>query len=86
VPSRTETILVETLPGYAVEIEDETGHPAHFSLLSSANTVFSKEVVMTGDLMVCRDLYHCRMFTMHTLSMYLDLNLERKEILEQYTA
>jgi predicted nucleotidyltransferase len=69
-----------------VSIESVTGHPPHFSILSSKNVVFAKEVVTKGELLLCPDPYICKSFTMHTLSMYAVLNDERKQILEQYVA
>jgi predicted nucleotidyltransferase len=85
-PGKDTTAFIEDLLDYTINIESGTGHTAHFSLLSSYNTVFSKEVVAKGRLIICNNDYFCKTFAMHTFSMYANLNRERSEILEQYTA
>ena len=71
---------------YSGLIESAVHHTPHFSILSSKNVVFAKQVVTKGKLILCKDSYACKSFTMHTLSMYSQLNEERKRIIEQYVA
>jgi predicted nucleotidyltransferase len=85
-PDKNKAFFTEDVMDYSIEIESITGHITHFSKLSSYHIVFSREVVTKGQLIVCNDKYFCDTFTMHTLSMYANLNYERREILEQYTA
>lgn len=85
-PYQNNTFLAEDSLDYSIDIESVSFHSAHFSLLSSYNTVFAKEVVTKGRLIICNDSNFCKTFTMHILSMYVNLNWERREILEQYTA
>ncbi len=85
-PNRDTTFFVESLLDYCIDIESETNHIAHFSLLSSNNIIFSKNVISKGQLIICNNSYFCKTFTMHTMSMYANLNQERSEILEKYTA
>lgn len=84
--NKNTTRFAEDLLDYSIDIESCTDHTAHFSLLSSYNNVFSKEVITKGQLITCNDSYFCKTFTMHTFSMYADLNQERSKILEQYIA
>jgi len=85
-PDKNTIDFAEDLLDYSSDIESCTGHTAHFSQLSSYNNVFSKEVVTRGELIICNDSYFCKTFTMHTFSMYANLNQERSKILEQYIA
>jgi len=85
-PNKNPSNFAKDLLDCSLNIELATGHMAHFSLLSSYNNVFSKEVVTKGQLIICNDSYFCKTFTMHTLSMYANLNRERSKILEQYIA
>jgi predicted nucleotidyltransferase len=79
-------VLADIIESYHAPIESSIYHIPHFGILSSKDVVFSKEVVTRGTLIVCNDSYLCKSFTMHTLSMYIILNAERKKILEQYAA
>lgn len=85
-PGKNNTAFAEDLLDYIVDIESNTGHTSHFSILSSYHTVFSKEAVTKGRLIICADSNFCKTFVMHTLSMYANLNQERSKIIERYTA
>jgi predicted nucleotidyltransferase len=85
-PNKNKEFFTEDFLDYSIEIESITGHIAHFGQLSSYHTVFSQKVVTSGQLIICNDKYFCDTFTMHTLSMYANLNYELREILETYTA
>lgn len=71
---------------YCGLIESGIHQTPHFSFLSSRNVVFAKQVVTRGKLILCKDSFACKSFTMHILSMYHQLNQERKKIIEQYVA
>ncbi len=74
------------LQGYAIEAEKRLGYPIHFSVLSTRDLVFAKEVIATGKEIFCADAFYCGSFAMHVLSMYTWLNFERREVLKQYGA
>ncbi|MCD4722153.1 MAG: nucleotidyltransferase domain-containing protein [Desulfobacula sp.] len=82
----TKISLLNIIRDYNGRMDSLTNHTAHFGILSSKNVVFAKEVILKGELIVCNDSYFCKSFTMHTLSMYTALNIERSKILEQYAA
>nr|WP_319573461.1 nucleotidyltransferase domain-containing protein [uncultured Draconibacterium sp.] len=52
--------------------------------LKDANVVLRKEIVEKGKLLYFSDQYKTKSFEMTTLSMYLDLNETRKNILNDY--
>jgi len=52
--------------------------------LKDANVVLRKEIVEKGKLLYSSDQYKTESFEMTTLSMYLDLNETRKNILNDY--
>lgn len=74
------------IKNYSGLIEAVIHHTPHFSFLSSKYVVFAKQVITKGKLILCKDSYACKSFTMHTLSMYHQLNQERKKIIDQYVA
>lgn len=74
------------LQAYAMEGEKRSGYPIHFSVLSTKDLVFAKEVIATGKEIFCADAFYCGSFAMHVLSMYTWLNFERREVLKQYGA
>lgn len=85
-PDTNIVSFVENIFEYSTNIESITGHAVHLSWLSSHNIVFAKEVISKGWLIVCKNAYFCKTFSMHTLSMYANLSQERSKILEQYLA
>ena len=52
--------------------------------LKDASVVLRKEIVDKGKLLYCSDRYKTESFEMTALSMYLDLNETRKDILNDY--
>jgi hypothetical protein len=80
------THIVKKMPDLACDYLHGSALTNHFSVLSSYHTVFSKEVVTKGRLIICTDPNFCKTFVMHTLSMYAKLNQERGKIIERYTA
>ncbi len=78
--------ILKKMPDLACAYLQGSALTNHFSILSSYHTVFSKEVVTKGRLIICTDSNFCKTFVMHTLSMYANLNLERSKIIERYTA
>lgn len=72
------------LQAYAIEAEKRVGSPIHFSVLSTRDLVFAKEVITAGQVIFCADAFFCDSFAMHVLSMYTWLNFERREVLKRY--
>ncbi len=52
--------------------------------LQFASTVFRYQIISTGRRIFCRDRHECDLFENITISMYLDFNETRKELLEDY--
>ena len=86
IPGHLGELFQKEILHFGAKVEEITGHWGHFSLLSSNDVVFANRVVTKGVLIVCNNTTQCQMFTMHTLSMYANLNVERKEVLDSYTA
>ncbi len=68
----------------AGELEDKTGYPVHFGILSSDNLIFAREVISCGQEIFCHDPNYWAERRMHFLSMYADFNISRKPVLEAY--
>lgn len=70
----------------ASELEAVLGRTVDLGLLSSANVVYAREVFGHGRLLFTRSEFHSARFQAQTLSMYVDLQLSRREVLEAYAA
>ena len=55
-------------------------------ILSSNNLIYAKEVIENGVIIFCRDDYKKGLFEATILSMYCNFQLEREEILHEYSA
>ncbi len=66
------------------ELEQNTGRKVDLVNLRAVNTVFQKEIIFNSKRIFENDLEKIEEFEMITLSLYQQLNDERKEILEQF--
>ncbi|MBS1259532.1 MAG: hypothetical protein MAG551_02604 [Candidatus Scalindua arabica] len=78
---KTENIL-----GMTGQLELIFKRKVDLGVLSSNNLVYAKEVIEHGKPVFCRNRFEKELFEATTLSMYLDLQIERKEILNAYRA
>ena len=81
----------ETLP--AQEINDLTseltlsfGRPVDIGLVSARNLIYARQCVLTGKQIFCRDVFHAGLAVATLLSLGMQLDFERQEILHAYTA
>ena len=81
----------ETLP--AQEINDLTseltlsfGRPVDIGLVSARNLIYARQCVLTGKQIFCRDVFRAGLAVATLLSLGMQLDFERQEILHAYTA
>jgi uncharacterized protein len=67
-------------------LESVLRRPVDIGILSPTNLVFCKEVVCAGRLLFTRDQLASDLFAAHALSMYVELQERRKEVLDVYAA
>lgn len=70
----------------AAELEAIFGRTVDLGLLSSANVVYAREVFGHGRLLFTRSEFHSARFQAQALSMYVDLQQSRREVLSAYAA
>lgn len=78
---KTENILV-----MVGQLELIFNRKVDVGVLSSKNLIYAKEVIEHGISVFCRNKFEKELFEATILSMYLDLQIERKEILNAYRA
>ena len=81
----------ETLP--AQEINDLTseltlsfGRPVDIGLVSARNLIYARQCVLTGKQIFCRNVFRAGLAVATLLSLGMQLDFERQEILHAYTA
>lgn len=75
----TEKILI-----ISSKLEIIFNRKVDLGVLSSKNLIYAKEVIEHGKPVFCRNKFEKEMFEATMLSMYLNFQLERKEILNAY--
>jgi len=76
----------ETRLGLAAELEAIFGRTADVGLMSSANVVYAREVFGHGRILFTRSAFQSERFRAQILSMYVELQQSRREILNAYAA
>ncbi|VGO13720.1 hypothetical protein PDESU_02277 [Pontiella desulfatans] len=71
---------------YAAELEAQLGAAVDVGELSSGNVVYAKEVVAHGREIFTRNRFKSDLFMATSLAMYAELQQQRKEVLDAYTA
>lgn len=75
----TEKILLIT-----AQLELIFNRKVDLGTLSSKNLVYAKEVIEHGRVLFCRNRFEKELFEATILAMYMDLQMERREILDAY--
>ena len=83
-PGKTLSLL-ERLK-YSAEIESVLGRPVDIGILSTKNLVYAKEVIDHGTKLFCKNRLRSGLFLSTCLSMYAELQQQRKEVLHAYSA
>jgi predicted nucleotidyltransferase len=68
------------------ELESILHRPVDLGILSIRNLVFCKEVICKGKRLFAQDRLASDLFAAHALSMYAELQQQRKEVLDAYAA
>jgi predicted nucleotidyltransferase len=70
----------------AGELSYELARSVDVGEISSKNLVYAREALLKGTLLFCRDIEKFNLARVSILGMYLQFNLDRKEILDAYRA
>lgn len=62
----------------------DPGREVDVGLVSSSNPVYSRQALLTGRLLFCRDLYYTQLMAASLLGLYDRFQGERKELLNAY--
>ncbi len=81
---RTKISLMDRL-SLAGELELILRRPVDLGVLSTSNLIYVKEVIEHGELLFTKDSFLSDRFTATALSMYADLQQDRKEVLHAYS-
>ena len=78
---KAENILI-----MSAQLELIFNRKVDLGILSSKNLVYAKEVIEHGRSVFCRNRFEKELFEATMLAMYLNLQMEREEILNAYRA
>jgi len=70
----------------AAHLEEVLGRPVDIGILTTKNVIYAKEVAWGGLLLFTRDQLASDRFIAQALSMYSDLQSNRREVLQAYAA
>lgn len=85
-PSRRAGISVDERLALTAELARIFGRSVDLGVLSTANVVYAKEAIVTGQILFERDPRVTARFAMLGLSMYASLQEARQEVLRAYAA
>jgi len=85
-PMAGKTLSADRRLDLAARLTSETGRQVDFGVLSSANLVYAKEVIEHGRLLFTKDPARSEACLALCLSLYVDLQQSRKEVLNAYAA
>lgn len=72
--------------GIVGDLESLIGRKVDIGVMSTGNLIYVKEVVEHGELLFTRNSFFSECFLTTCLSMYVDLQQDRREVLYAYTA
>jgi predicted nucleotidyltransferase len=84
--NRHASFSVDQRLALTAELARLFGRPVDLGVLSTANVVYAKEVVVHGRILFERSHAMTARFAMLTLSMYASLQAARREVLQAYAA
>jgi predicted nucleotidyltransferase len=85
-PARGKSIVRRRLMSLAADLESIIGWPVDLGVLHTGNLVYAKEALTSGRLIFERDSTYRQQFAMLGLSMYAELQENRREVLNAYAA
>ena len=85
-PVSGKTLCLRDRLECASQIETIFGRPVDLGVLSTGNLVYAKEVIDHGTELFCRNRFRSDLFLTTSLSMYAELQQQRKEVLHAYSA
>jgi len=85
-PVQGVRITVQERMAIGGDLESLIGRPVDIGIISTNNLVYAKEVVEHGELLFTRNAFFSECFLSTCLSMYVDLQQDRREVLYAYTA
>jgi predicted nucleotidyltransferase len=71
---------------HSTELESLLGRPVDMGILSTRNLVYAKEVIDHGTELFSKNRFRSDLFLGTCLSMYAELQQQRKEVLHAYSA
>ncbi len=84
-PNPGEHLSLKTRIGFAGELGSILGCPVDLGELSTRNLVYAKEVIENGQEIFTTNRFESDLFMATALSMYAELQQQRKEVLDAYT-
>ena len=85
-PLSGERITADERMAMAGELAMLVGREVDLGILSTNNLVYAKEVIEHGELLFTKNTFFSECFVSTCLSMYADLQQDRKEVLYAYSA
>lgn len=82
--NRSVTIKSLELLEFSGTLAVITGYHYDLAVLSTRDVVLGREVIKNGECLYCGNQYEKDVFEMLTLSMYANLQYERREVLDAY--
>jgi len=67
-------------------LSEYCGHEVDLGMLDSHNLVYTKEAVLGGRLIYCKDHKYCDLFVATALGLYAEFRFSRKEVEDAYAA
>lgn len=81
-----ETLPAQEINDLASELALSFGRPVDIGLVSARNLIYARQCVLTGRQIFCRDVFRAGLAVATLLSLGMQLDFERQEILHAYTA
>lgn len=85
-PSKGTSFRGERIAGLAADLEEICSRPIDVGILHTGNLVYAKEAVKHGRILFQREATIRAWFEMHVLSMYAELQENRREVIQAYAA
>lgn len=85
-PKRGTSISAYEKLTFAAQLEAELGNTVDIGELSTRNLIYTKEVIHHGQEIFTKNRFESDLFLATALSMYVDLQEQRKEVIDAYSA
>jgi len=84
-PRANQTINMQQRIDLATDLESLINRPFDLGILSTSNLIYAKEIIEHGRQLFTTNPFRSEQFLSNCLSMYADLQQERKEVLYAYS-